>query len=90
MVLPNSAADKAVDVGASSGEKMMAVASGAGSVLMGFMKGGISGAAAGAGAAFGQAGASGNYSVTADANYVANTSKDIALALEMMAEALPK
>jgi hypothetical protein len=90
VILPNSAADKAVDMVASSGEKTMAVASGAGSVLMGFMKGGISGAAAGAGAAFGQAGASGSYSVTADANYDANTSKDIALALEMMAEALPK
>jgi hypothetical protein len=90
VILPNSAADKAVDVGATGGEKTMAVASGAGSVLLGFMKGGISGAAAGAGAAFGQAGASGNYSVTADANYDANTSKDIALALEMMAEALPK
>ncbi len=90
VVLPNSAADKAVDIGGTSGEKTMAVASGAGSVLMGFMKGGISGAAAGAGAAFGQAGASGNYSVTADANYDVNTSKDIALALEMMAEALPK
>ncbi len=90
VILPNSAADKAVDIGGTSGEKTMAVASGAGSVLMGFMKGGISGAAAGAGAAFGQAGASGNYSVTADANYETNTSKDIVLALEMMAEALPK
>jgi hypothetical protein len=38
----------------------------------------------------GQAAESGNFTVTADANYDTNTSKDIALALEMMAEALPK
>ncbi len=90
VILPHSAADKAVDVGATGGEKTAAVASGAASVVFGFLKGGLSGAASGAGAAFGQAGASGNYSVTADANYDANTSNDIALALEMMAEALPK
>jgi hypothetical protein len=90
VLLPHSAADKAVEVGATGSEKTMAVASGAGSVLMGFMKGGISGAAGNAAAALDQAGSSGNYSVTADANYDTNTSKDIALALEMMAEALPK
>ena len=90
VVLPHSAAETAVDVGASSGEKTIAVASGAGSVLMGFMKGGLSSAASGAAGAFGQAGASGNYSVTADSDYVTNTSKDISLALEMITEALPK
>jgi hypothetical protein len=90
VILPNSAADKAVEVGSTGGEKTAAVASGAASVLFGFLKGGISGAASAGGAMAGQAAESGNFTVTADANYDTNTSKDIALALEMMAEALPK
>jgi hypothetical protein len=60
------------------------------SVFGGFLKGGLAGAASEAGGAAHSIGGSGKFEVKADADYEANTSKDIALALEVIAESLPK
>ena len=90
VLLPHRAADKATEVGMSSTEKAGTTAMTALSVFGGFLKGGLAGAAGEAGGAAHAIGGSGKYTVKADADYEANTSKDIALALEMIAEALPK
>ena len=90
VILPHRAADKATEVGMTNTEKAGTTAMTALSVFGGFLKGGISGAAAEAGSAAHSIGGSGKYAVTPDAAYEANTGKDIALALEMIAEALPK
>jgi hypothetical protein len=90
VLLPHRAADKATEVGMTTTEKAGTTAMTALSVFGGFLKGGIAGAAGEAGGAARSIGGSGKYAVTPDAAYEANTAKDIALALEMVAEALPK
>ena len=90
VVLPGQAADKAVEIAATGTETAVATASAGASMVFGFLQGGLAGAAGNAGAALRLAGGSGKYSVTADAGYEANTGKDIALALDMIMEALPR
>jgi hypothetical protein len=90
VLLPHRAAEKATEVGMTNTEMAGTTAITALSVFGGFLKGGITGAAEKAGSAAHAIGGSGKYSVTPDAGYEANTGKDIALALEMIAEALPK
>ena len=90
ILLPHRAAEKATEVGMTQTEMASTTAMTALSVFGGFLKGGISGAAAEAGSAAHSIGGSGKYAVTPDAAYEANTANDIALALEMISEALPK
>ena len=90
VLLPHRAADKATEVGMTNTEKAGTTAMTALSVFGGFLKGGLAGAAGEAGGAAHSIGGSGKYLVKADGDYEANTSKDISLALEMLAEALPK
>ena len=90
ILLPNSVAEKATEVGMTGGQQAATTATTALNVYQGFMKGGISGAAGSAAGAAHSIGGSGNYTVTADANYEANTIKDIGLGLEMLLEGLPK
>jgi hypothetical protein len=90
VILPHRVADKATEVGMTNTEKAGTTAMTALSVFGGFLKGGIAGAAEKAGSAAHAIGGSGKYAVTPDAGYEVNTSKDIALTLEMIAETLPK
>jgi hypothetical protein len=90
VILPRRAAEKATEVGMTNTEKASTTAMTALSVFGGFLKGGLSGAAGEAGSAAHSIGGSGKYVVTPDADYESNTGKDIVLALEMIAEALPK
>lgn len=90
VLLPHRAAEKATEVAMTTGEKAGTTAMAAVSVLGGFFKGGLTGAIEGAGGAAHSIGGSGKYAVNADTDYEANTYKDITLALEMIAEALPQ
>ncbi len=90
VLLPHRAAEKATEVAMTTSEKAGTTAMAAVSVLGGFFKGGLTGALEGAGGAAHSIGGSGKYAVNADTDYEANTNKDITLALEMIAEALPK
>ena len=90
VLLPHRAADKATEVAMTNTEKAGTTAMVAASVFSGFLKGGLTGAIGEAGGAHHSIAGSGKYVVKADADYEANTSKDISLALEMLAEALPK
>jgi hypothetical protein len=90
VLLPHRVADKATEVGMTKTEMAGTTAMTALSVFGGYLKGGLSGAAGEAGSAARAIGGSGKYTVAPDAGYEANTGKDIVLALEMIAEALPK
>jgi hypothetical protein len=90
VMLPGRAADKAVEIASTGGETAVAAASAGASVVFGFLKGGLSGAASNLGSAARLAGGSGKFSITADSDYDAKTGKDLVLAVELMAEALPK
>lgn len=90
VVLPGRAAEKAVEIASTGGETAVATASAGASVVFGFLKGGLSGAASNLGSAARLAGGSGKYAITADSDYDTTTGKDLSLALEMLAEALPK
>lgn len=90
LLLPHRAAEKATAVAMTTAEKAGTTAMTAMSVFGGFLKGGLAGAASEAGGAAHSIGGSGKFEVKADANYETNTSQDIALALEVIAEALPK
>lgn len=90
VLLPHRAAEKATEVAMTTTEKAGTTAMAAVSVLGGFFKGGLAGAAGEAGGVAHSIGGSGTYVVNADADYAENTGKDITLALEMIAEALPK
>lgn len=97
IVLPNPIAEKTTQMTVTTEEKTKAVAKVGLDVALGFLgfsggRGGISGAAGGinhqnAGEALGD---SPNYEITASADYEEKVSKDLALALSVFAQALPK
>jgi hypothetical protein len=90
VLLPHRVAEKANEVAMTNTEKAGTTAMAAISVFGGFLKGGLAGAAGEAGGAAHSIGGSGKFTVTPDAGYEAGTAYDIALVLEVIAEALPK